>query len=255
MSITVLIVDDESLAREAIRFRLASETDMEIIGEAETAADAVDQIRSLDPDVVFLDVSMPEMSGFDVIAQAAPAAMPVVVFVTAYDRFAARAFETHAVDYLMKPFTAKRFGVALDRARTRLARAETWSSTVAALDEAAAAPRASLKDITKPYLTRIAIKRDHRIALIRVDDIDWIESAANYARVHIGSSTFLVRMTMNELEQRLDPAKFTRVHRTSIVQIDRVLGIIPAWHGDSTLKLRGGTELRLTRNYRARLLP
>jgi two-component system LytT family response regulator len=247
------IVDDESLAREAIRLRLSNERDIEVIGEAEDGPDAVRQIRACKPDLLFLDVQMPEMSGFEVIEQVAETHLPIVVFVTAYDKYALRAFETHALDYLLKPFTAKRFGSALDRARLAIANGgdeDTRRQLLAMLrDRSGTNPAPPAQ-----YLTRLTVKHDHRIALIKIEDIDWIESSANYACLHLGSSTWVVRMTMSELERRLDPARFARIHRSSIVQIDRIREIVPAWHGDFDLTLRGGTVLRLTRNYRSRLL-
>jgi two-component system, LytTR family, response regulator len=256
--IKAFIVDDEALAREAIRLRLASERDIEVIGEAEDGPSAVRQIEQLHPDLLFLDVQMPEMSGFDVIEKVAPTHLPIVVFVTAYDQYALRAFETHALDYLLKPFTAKRFESALDRARLEVAKSgdeETHRQLLAMLRERARAQQPVSHDTgAKQYLTRLTVKHDHRIALIRVDDIDWIESSANYACLHLGTSTCVVRMTMQELERRLDPAKFARIHRSSIVQIDRIREIVPAWHGDFDLTLKDGTLLRLTRNYRSRLL-
>jgi two-component system LytT family response regulator len=254
--ITAFIVDDEALAREAIRLRLKNEADIEVIGEADDGPSAVKHIDELRPDLLFLDVQMPEMNGFDVIERIAPSHLPIVVFVTAYDQYALRAFETHALDYLLKPFTAKRFETALDRARLEVAKsgdAETHRQLLSLLRERAPA-QAPVAENPKQYLTRLTVKHDHRITLVRVEDIDWIESSANYACLHLGSSTYVVRMTMSELERRLDPARFARIHRSSIVQIDRIKEIVPAWHGDFDLTLRDGTLLRLTRNYRSRLL-
>ena len=255
--ITAFIVDDEALAREAVRLRLGSESDIQVIGEADDGPSAVRKIGELRPDLVFLDVQMPEMNGFGVLERIDPGLIPAVVFVTAYDQYALRAFETHALDYLLKPFTAQRFESALDRARVEVAKGgdeETHRQMLALLRERARARQAPAEQGPKAYLTRLTVKHDHRLALIRVEDIDWIESSANYACLHVGSTTCVVRMTMNELERRLDPARFARVHRSTIVQIDRIRTIAPAWHGDFDLTLKDGTLLRLTRNYRSRIL-
>jgi two-component system, LytTR family, response regulator len=257
--IRTFIVDDEMLAREAIRLRLAGEADFEVIGEAADGPDAVRQMTKLHPDLVFLDVQMPEMNGFEVIERVAPLHLPIVVFVTAYDQYALRAFESHALDYLLKPFTASRFGAALDRARLEVAKAgdeESQRRLLALLnDRVRNRDQAADPGGSRSYLTRLTVKHEQRIKLVKTEDIDWIESSANYACLHLGAATYVVRMTMSELERRLDPAQFARIHRSTIVQIDRIKEIVPAWHGDFDLTLMDGTVLRLTRNYRARLLP
>jgi two-component system, LytTR family, response regulator len=253
-----VIVDDEPLGRETIRLRLADEPDVAIAGEASNGKDAVELIKKTRPDVVFMDVKMPGMDGFEVIDMVSPVHLPIVVFVTAHDVFAVRAFERHALDYLLKPFTASRFATALDRARFEVARAgdpETHDRLIAFLDE-----QKRQRETTKtalrggePYLARFAVHRNHRIVLIGVEDIDWIESCANYARLHVQDVSHLVRMTMSELERRLDPARFARIHRSAIVRIACIDQIIPALHGDFNLTLRDGTALKLSRNYRSNL--
>jgi two-component system LytT family response regulator len=257
--IKAFIVDDEALARDAIRLRLRDENDIEVVGEASDGPDAVRQMSKLHPDLVFLDVQMPEMNGFEVIERVAATHLPIVVFVTAYDQYALRAFEAHALDYLLKPFTASRFESALNRARLEVAKASDQDSQIRLLS--LLTERLRLREqasATTPgaqtYLTRLTVKHDSRIALVKTDDIDWIESSANYACLHVGATSFVVRMTMAELERRLDPARFARIHRSSIVQIDRIRDIVPVWHGDFDLTLKDGTVLRLTRNYRGRLL-
>ena len=259
LPIKAVIVDDEALARDAIRLRLKGEPDIEVVGEAADGADAVDLLRKIHPDLLFLDVQMPVMDGFEVIEHVPSEHLPIVVFVTAYDQYALKAFETHALDYLLKPFTASRFHAAIDRARLEVAKSGdrgTHQRLVELLEERRRArARAPDRDGTgQGYLTRLAVKRNQRIALVGAADIDWIESSGNYAHLHAHGASHVVRMTMGELERRLDPARFARIHRSTIVQIDRIQDIIAAWHGDFDVTLRDGTVLRLSRNYRDRVL-
>ena len=259
LPIKAVIVDDEALAREAIRLRLKGEPDIEVVGEAADGADAVDLLRKIHPDLLFLDVQMPVMDGFEVIEHVPSEHLPIVVFVTAYDQYALKAFETHALDYLLKPFTASRFHAAIDRARLEVAKSGdrgTHQRLVELLEERrrARARPAERDGGGQGYLTRLAVKRNQRIALVGVADIDWIESSGNYAHLHAHGASNVVRMTMGELERRLDPARFARIHRSTIVQIDRIQDIIAAWHGDFDVTLRDGTVLRLSRNYRDRVL-
>jgi two-component system, LytTR family, response regulator len=258
--IKAVIVDDEALARDAIRLRLATEPDIEVVGEAADGGCAVELLRTLQPDLVFLDVQMPVMDGFEVVERVSCDHLPIVVFVTAYDRYALRAFETHALDYLLKPFTASRFHAAIDRARLEVARAgddQTHQRLIELLDERRRARERRDEQPSRPgegYLARLAVKRNQRIVLVKVGDIDWIESSANYAHLHAHGESYVVRMTMGELERRLDPTRFARIHRSTIVQIDRIAEIVAAWHGDFDVTLHDGTVLRLTRNYRDRVL-
>ena len=255
LPIKAVIVDDEALARDAIRLRLKVEPDIEVVGEAADGGDAVELLRRIHPDLLFLDVQMPVMNGFEVIESVPSDQLPIVVFVTAYDRYALKAFETHALDYLLKPFTASRFHAAIDRARLEVAKSGdrgTHERLVELLEERRRARARGIdhEGASHGYLTRLAVKRNGRIALVGVADIDWIESSGNYAH----RASYVVRMTMGELERRLDPARFARIHRSTIVQVDRIQDIIAAWHGDFDVTLRDGTVLRLSRNYRDRLL-
>jgi two-component system LytT family response regulator len=229
-----VIVDDEPLARRAIRLRLLDEPDIEIVGEASDGVEAVAVIKSLRPDLVFLDVRMPHKNGFEVLADVTPACMPIVVFVTAYDRYALKAFETHALDYLLKPFTTERFQAALARVRS------TFASRHPAGDR-------------REYLRRFTVKHNRRMKLLRVEEVDWIEAGGNYAHFHVGDACYLVRMTLQELEARLDPAEFVRIHRSTIVRVDRVQDLVPVSHGDFDLTLKNGAVLRVSRHYRSRL--
>ena len=246
------IADDEPLARESIRLWLANDDEIVVVGEAADGQEAVQLITDVKPDLLFLDIQMPVLDGFEVLDQVSPAALPMVVFVTVYDQYALKAFETHALDYLLKPFTADRFQAAVRRAKTVFASAGE-----------AAAHRGLLRLIDdrqrrheewgEKYLVRFAVTQNRKITMVQVADVDWIEAGGNYAHIHVRETCHLVRMTMLELEQRLDPAVFVRIHRSTIVQIDRIQDIAPVSHGDFDLTLRDGTVLRLSRSYRSRL--
>ena len=256
--IKAVIIDDETLARDAIRLRLAHEPGIEVIGEAADGAAAVELVRTLQPDLMFLDVQMPAMDGFEVVERVSSDHLPIVVFVTAHDKYALKAFETHALDYLLKPFTSARFHAAIERARFEVARAgdhDTHHRLIDVLDDRRRArERRGERDAAGAYPARLAVKHQQRIVLVKVADIDWIESSANYAHLHTPRVNYVVRMTMGELERRLDPDHFARIHRSTIVQIDRIDDIIAAWHGDFDVTLSDGTVLRLSRHYRDRVL-
>ena len=232
--IRALIVDDEPLARRGIRLRLAEHADIEVVGEAEDGPAASRLITSLLPDLVFLDVQMPGMSGFDVLADVADIHLPVIVFVTAYDQYAVNAFEVRAIDYLLKPFTKERFDEAVRRARNDLA-----SGT---------RPAAEL------LTTRITVRKGDRYLLVKIDEIDWLEAAGNYVEVHARGNEYLIRATLGSLERRLDPERFVRIHRSTIVNADRVAEIRSDAHGDFDVTLAGGKVLRMTRNFAGRLM-
>jgi len=250
--IRTVIVDDERLARGALRMRLQDEPDIEVVGEAATGREAVTLIAEALPDVVFLDVQMPGMDGFEVLDRVSQTWLPIVVFVTAHDRYALKAFETHALDYLLKPFTRDRFRAALERARAAFANAGDASAhrgLVRLLNDRSRSPA----DERRGYFVRFAVKRHRGMRLVQVRDIDYIEARGNYAEIHAAGQTHLVRMTMQELEHRLDPSMFVRIQRSTIVQIDRIRDIVAANHSDFDLSLHDGTVLRLSRTYRGRL--
>jgi two-component system LytT family response regulator len=259
-TISVLVADDEPLARKGLRVWLRTETDLTVVGEASSGQEAVRAIETLRPDLVFLDIRMPGLDGFQVLARAAPVHLPLVIFVTAYDSYALKAFETHALDYLLKPLTERRLRQAIDRARWVLAAQEELEKKHGGLLQMLES-RESLQGQAQTdvgpgrYLSRFAVRDDNRYLLVTADQVDWIDSAANYVRLHVGSSAYLIRMTMNELEQKLDPDRFARIHRSTIVNISRVKEVTPDWHGEFDVKLTDGTNLRLTRTYRNRLLP
>ncbi|HKB41991.1 MAG TPA: LytTR family DNA-binding domain-containing protein [Gemmataceae bacterium] len=245
--IRTLIVDDEPLCRERLRTLLADDPDFTIVGECGDGAEAVATLRETPCDLVFLDVQMPVMDGLEVVEAIGPERMPTVIFVTAYDRYALRAFEVQALDYLLKPFDRERFEKALGRAKAHVQR-----------DQSAEASRQLLALLgdTRPgrkHLERLVIKSGGRIFFLKMEEIDWIEAAGNYLRLHVGTETHLLRETMNALEGRIDPERFLRIHRSTIVNIERIREIQPLFHGDYVVLLRDGTELTLSRTYRQRL--
>ena len=246
--IRTLIVDDEPLAREGVRLHLEEHPDFEVVGECGSGEEAVLKIEADDPDLVFLDVQMPGLDGFGVLESIGAAnRLPAVVFITAYDQFALRAFEAHALDYLLKPFEEERFARALDRVRMQL-----QSRNQQPMDERLRSLLASL-GAKENRLERMVARTNGKILILRVDDIDWIEAAANYVRVHIGQKHFLVRETMTNLETRLDPDRFLRIHRSIIVRKDRIKELEPLFQGDYVLILEDGTRLTSSRGYRDKL--
>ena len=249
MNIRALIVDDEPLARDRLRLFLAEEPGVEVIGECANGREAVAAIGKESPDLVFLDVQMPELDGFGVLAQLDAARRPAVIFVTAYDQFALRAFDVHAVDYLLKPYDRERFQTALRRALEQLkpAAAGDWNRQLSAL-------LADLKAEPKA-LERIAVKSSGRVVLVRIADIDWIEAADNYVELHVGTETHLHRETMNAMEGQLPAEKFLRISRSTIVNLERVKELQPLFHGEYAVLLRGGARLTASRTYRDRLDP
>jgi two-component system LytT family response regulator len=245
--IRVLIVDDEPLARQGIRLELEREPDVDVIGECADGPQAVTAIRDLKPDLVFLDQQMPKLDGFGVISAIGPESMPAVIFVTAYDRYALQAFETHAVDYLLKPFSSDRFKRALGHATQQIRRAniENLSQKLSALlGDAPSAPK------RQEYLTRVVVRSGEEVLVVRAEDVDWIESADNYVQLHVGRDTHLLRESLGRLEGRLDPRRFLRIHRRMIVNIDRIEKLRPYFHGTFEVVLQGGTRLTSGRLYR-----
>jgi two-component system LytT family response regulator len=243
VKISVLIVDDEAVARRRIRRLLEPERDVAIIGECSNGNEALNAIQRKAPGLVFLDVQMPELDGFEVIARVPEAPLPCIIFVTAYDRYAMRAFDVHAIDYLLKPFPASRFQLALERARERI-RTQQADGGLARLI-------ASLRERPR-YLSRISVKTGGRIVLVDLGTVDWMEADDNYVRLHCGTREHVVRETLGTLERQLDPQCFIRIHRSVVVRIDRILEFHPATHGDMNVVLRDGTHLTLSRTWRAR---
>lgn len=250
--IRVLIVDDEPIARRGIRQQLRGEADVEVIGECGDGAAAIDAITELAPDLVFLDIQMPEVDGFDVVEAIGVAHTPAVVFVTAYDEHALRAFDVHAVDYVLKPIDRHRFRTAVERARRRLAHApgQQLEERELSLDRRIAAALEELGRPAHDYAKRLAIKGDGRVILVDVDEVDRLEAAGNYVEVHSGARHHLLRETMASLEARLDPVRFVRVSRSSIVNATRVRELQPMFNGDFVVVLRDGTKVAASRRYR-----
>jgi two-component system, LytTR family, response regulator len=231
--IRTLVVDDEPVARARVLSLLRDESDIEVIGECESGPQAISAIESTSPDLVFLDIQMPQMDGVE-LARTLGDAMPAVVFVTAYDEYALSAFEVHALDYLLKPFSAERFKSALMHARQHL-------SSRRAVD-----PREPVGE----RRDRLVIKSSGRIYFVRIQEIDWCEAAGNYVRLHVGPQTHLVRGTMGHIESQLDPAQFVRVHRSTIVNIDRIQELHSSFNGEYVILLHDKTRLTLSRGYR-----
>jgi two-component system LytT family response regulator len=247
MRLTALIVDDEPLAREGLRMLLSRDPEVSAIREAKDGREAVAAIRTTRPDLVFLDVQMPEMDGFSVIHEVGPERMPAVVFVTAHDQYAIQAFEINAFDYLLKPVTEERFTQALERAKARLhsSPVEEASRQIIGLLETIASPRRHLK--------RLAVRSAGKTVFVDVREVDWIEAAENYVQLHAGRAGHLLHVPMNTLEKSLDPEIFLRVHRSIIVNIGRIKELHPDMHGEYVITLHDGVRLRSSRTYHDKL--
>jgi len=238
--VRVLVVDDEPLARALLRVLLERDPGVEMVGEC-TGADAVAAIGRTRPDVLFLDVQMPDVDGFQVLEDLGAEHRPVVIFVTAYDQYAVRAFEVHAVDYLLKPVAEDRFREALGRAKSRVT-----GGTRRPVDDGLAA---LLRERAR-YPSRLLVPARGRTVVVAVSSIDWIEATDYYVSIHAAGQTYLLRQTMAELERTLDPSRFFRVHRSAIVNLERVREIQPLFRGDSSLLLSTGARVRLSRSRR-----
>lgn len=247
MKIRALIADDESLARARVRKLLAGRDDVDIVGEASDGTATVKAIRDLTPDLVFLDVQMPELDGFGVLTTLDPTRRPAVIFVTAYDQFALKAFEVHAVDYLLKPYDKERFDKALARARDRLHQRHSSD-----LNQRLTALLAEVRPAEKA-VERLAVKSGGKVVVVKVEDLDWIESADNYVVLHTGSEAHMHRETMNAMEGQLPAGKFLRISRSTIVNVDRIKELQPLFHGEYAVILRNGAKLTLSRTHRDKL--
>jgi two-component system LytT family response regulator len=244
VTIRVLLADDEQLARKRIRKLLSGEEDLEIVGECRDGSQVAAAILDLGPDLLFLDVQMPEMDGFAALETVPRDRLPLVIFVTAYDEHALRAFEVHALDYLLKPFDRERFEQALARARSAMRERRTREIGERVLE---------LLGERSSRAERLVVKSGGRVSFVRIEEIDWIDAAGNYLRLHSGKETHLLRETMSSLESRLDPARFLRIHRGTIVNVDRIGSIEGRLDGDRAVVLHDGTRLALSRGYRERV--
>ena len=261
LKIKTLVVDDEPLARRNLRVLLEADPEVELVGEASGGAEALALISEHSPDLVFLDVQMPEMDGFGVLERLEAERLPVVIFVTAFDRYALKAFDFHALDYLLKPFDDSRFEKALARAKQQLAQSELKDLSrrlISLLEDRGAAHADEAEASAHPdkparYQTRFLIKSAGRVSFIRSDEVDWIEADDYYVKLHVKGRGHLLRETMNDIEARLDPETFVRIHRSSIVNLERVRELRQLFGGDYTVVLQDGTQLKLSRARRERL--
>jgi two-component system LytT family response regulator len=245
--IRALVIDDERLARNFLLEMLREDEEVEVIGECLNGLEAIEAIQTHAPDLIFLDVQMPELGGFAVLEAITAEKMPFVIFVTAYDQHAVRAFEVNALDFLLKPFDRKRFRVAWQKAKARIQRERN-----VLLDQRILSLLQDLK--AEPnYLERLVLKTNGRIFFLETEEVDWIGADGNYVSVHSGEKSYLLRDTISSLDAQLDPKKFLRIHRSAIVKIDRIQELQPLFHGDYRVIMRNGTELTLSRNYREKL--
>jgi two-component system LytT family response regulator len=247
MKIRTLIVDDEMLARERLRQLLDREPEIEVVGECADGQQALEAIQKESPDLIFLDIQMPELDGFGVIEAVSTEPEPVIVFVTAHDKFALQAFEVHAADYLLKPFDRERFKTALSRALERVKhRADSGQNA------AQSAVLAELKP-TARQLERLAVKTGGKVIFVKLDEIDYIEAAHNYVELHVQKQSHLLRETLNSMEARLPADRFVRISRSVMVNIERVKELQPLFYGEYTVTLHNGVRLTLSRRYRDKL--
>lgn len=259
--IRALIVDDEPLARRRISRLLDEHDEVEVVGECANGAVAAEAMTELEPDLVFLDIHMPEKSGFEALAEAEPGRTPVVIFVTAYDEHALSAFEYRALDYLLKPFDDERFERTLRRAIHRVEERETADlrTQLLGLLDVREKTGAATADIESPVprassgIERLVIREDDRILFVRTEDIDYVEAADYLAKIHVGETVHTIRESLTSLEEKLDPARFVRIHRSTIVNLDRVKELQPWFHGSYAVLLEDGTSLKLSRSRRKHL--
>lgn len=245
--IRTLVVDDEPLARERLRTLLAAESDIEVVAECTNGREAVRELTAQAPQLLFLDIKMPELDGFGVVDEIQPANMPATVFVTAYSEFALKAFDCHAIDYLLKPFDRVRFRSALEQVRRRLA-----SDSSAVMSERLAGLIEDYK-ARENYAERLVVKSARRLIFLEVATIDWIDAAGNYVRLNAGGKQYRVRDKISALESRLDPKRFLRIHRSTIVNTEAIREIQSLPHGEGLVKLADGQLLSMSRTYRERL--
>ena len=251
--IRTLIVDDEPEARQGLRTLLERDKHIDLVGECNNGIEAVDLIQTTRPDLVLLDIQMPGINGFGVLQRLDVDPMPVIIFVTAYDHYSLQAFEVHAVDYLLKPFTNRRFHEAIDQAKQKIRSrrdlsrlTERMNALLARFENDTHGPATAPPD----YLHRIAVKEGDRITFLHVENVDWIEAADNYICLHVGGRRFLLRSKLGDIDKQLDPDHFLRIHRSRIVNIDRIREMVPLSSGDCIIVLKDGTELTSSRTYR-----
>lgn len=260
--IKALVVDDEALGRDGVRLALEQESDVRIVAECCTGREAIGSIRTYDPDLVFLDVHMPDMSGFEVIEEVGVESMPGVIFITAFDEYAVQAFTVHAFDYLLKPFSDERFAEAVQQARRQLEPGrdpdldQRFTALLRSFRDRETGSSVDIEEYPHAsHASRILIREDQEAWFVNVADLEWISAAGNYVRLHLqGGATHLVRATIGSLEDRLDSAEFVRIHRSRIVNVGCIEKIQPWAAGDYLATLKSGTELKVSRTYREKLL-
>ena len=249
--IRTVIADDERLARQKLRLLLKPEPEVEIVAECRDGRETIAAIRSVKPDLVLLDIQMPDLDGFQVLEEIPPAEMPVVIFTSAYDQYAIRAFEAHALDYLLKPFDQERLHHAVERARQELRKIEDREVTHRILDLLSRVR--SEKQPAAEGDRRLIIKTKGRVVFLDLDEIDWVGASANYVRLNVGKESYLLRETITRTAERLDPNRFVRIHRSTIVNVRKIKELIPVNSGEYVVVLRSGKELSCSRGYRAGL--
>lgn len=246
-----LIIDDEPLAREGVRMLIGSDPEISIVGEVDNGRDAVSAIVESHPDLVFLDVQMPEQDGLSVLRRIPKDRLPIVVFVTAFDRYAIDAFEAHAIDYLLKPVDAERFAITLARVKARFRERELSGITDRLL--ALMRDTDSLVGGSKMYIERVPVPYAGKVQIVPVATIDWVEAEDDYVRLHAGKSSHLIRKTLSAFEAELDPRQFIRIHRSHIVNASRIKELRPQGQGEYSVVLNDGTELKLSKTYKDRV--
>jgi len=249
--IRVVIVDDEALARDGIRLRLDREPDVEVVGEFASAETAMQRIPELGADVMFLDVQMPHLSGLDLVERTGLDAVPAVVFITAYDHYAIQAFGVRALDYLVKPYDDERFAEMLDRVRSRIA--QLRDGTLGRQVRTVLSRHLGDAVGASGGIARVPVKTANGVTFVRADTIDWIEAAGDHIRLHVGRDTFALRQTLTGILETLDPRRFVRIHRSAVVNVDRIVELQPFFHGEHIAILQSGRRLKVSRSWRDEL--
>jgi two-component system, LytTR family, response regulator len=252
-TLRVVVADDEPLARRMVTTLLAREPDVEVVAESANGPETVDVVRSLAPDVLFLDVRMPGANGIEVLERLGPGAVRAVVLVTAFDDYAVSAFEHHALDYVLKPVDADRFRATMQRVRERLHEHRSAALADETLRALARVYGASPPERGEEYLSRVVVRSARSSTVVELADVDWVEADGDYLRLHVGPKSHLVRGTLGAFEPRLNPREFVRIHRSAIVRLSRVRELVPQLHGDYRITLTTGARLRLSRSYREKL--
>jgi len=249
--VRTIIADDERLAREKLRLLLDSESKVEVVAECDDGAQTLSAVRTCRPDLLLLDIEMPGLDGFQVLSELSPREMPVVVFTSAYDQYAIRAFEAHALDYLLKPFDQARLHQAIERVRSELHKSQSGAITHRILDLLSRVE--SERQLASEQEQRLVIKARGRVVFLDLDEIDWVEAAANYVRLNVGKESYLLRETISRTSERLNPEHFVRIHRSAIVNARKIKELIPVNSGEYVVVLKSGKELSCSRGYRLAL--